>query len=336
MKKPASTGQRGVTLIELLVAMTVGLVVTIVALGTLVMGRTGYNVVDSNTQLIDRERFAQDILSRVIAQAGYQDFGTPILATRAVAKMMGADPEPDIFGWNNAFYAQLDDLLISSSIKIVDENRPAQCGAITDTSCRNGSDVLAVRFHGSGTVAAPDGTMINCMGQPEPGLTTDNLDLRAVSLLYVRRDDNTGEPSLYCSYYNRSTGAWVAGQALIEGVESMQLLFGTDNVTPVTPPGALGDTIVDRWLRADQLKVAGNPVATKENWRRVRAVRVGLVLRGPVGSAQERVEASLAPLGTQTYVATADVGSQLDVAGDGRQRRVVNFTVHIRNDLGTR
>jgi type IV pilus assembly protein PilW len=330
-----SARQAGVTLVELLVAMTVGLLVTLVALSTLILGRTGYTAVDSTTQLIDKERFAIDTVSKIILQAGYQDFAAPIPMTRALAVKLGKEPEPDLFGWNNAFYTQLTDLAISESTKIVDGNRPTKCGSINDTSCKNGSDVLVVRFQGGGLTASPDGNMVNCLGTAEPGLETGDLTERSASIFNVARDANTSEPSLYCGYYKHSSGAWVAGQPLIEGVESMQFLFGTDNVTAGAVPGIAGDSIADRWLRADQLKVASNPNAPRENWRRVRAVRVGLVLRGPVGSAQERVTATFAPLGT-AYAAAADTGSQLAVAADGRLRRVVNFTVHIRNDLSTR
>lgn len=329
--------QTGVTLVELLVAMTVGLLVTIVALSTLILSRSGYSAVDSTSQLVDRERFVVDSLSRVISQAGFQDYNNKIstLMTRDISKKLGGDPEPDLFGWNNAFYTQLADLQISSTTNIVDGNRPAKCGTITDTSCQNGSDILAVRFQGSGTLDAPDGTMLNCMGNAEPGIITADLDERAANIMYITRDSNTGEPSLYCSYYKLKTGSWVSGQPLIEGVESMQLLFGTDNVVPGTAPtfvAADSDTITDRWLRADQLKVAGDPAATKENWRRVRAVRVGLLLRGPVASAQERVSTIFAPLGA-VYSSSADTGSSLTTAADGRLRRVVNFTVHLRNNL---
>ena len=327
--------QGGLTLVELLVAMTVGLLVTIVALSTLILSRSGYSAVDSTSQLVDRERFVVDSLSRVISQAGFQDYSGTVLTTRAISKKLGGDPEPDLFGWDNAFYAQLADLQISSSTNIVDGNRPTKCGTITDTSCQNGSDILAVRFQGSGTVATPDGTMLNCMGNAEPGIITGDLDERAANILYVARDSNTGEPSLYCSFYKFSTGSWVSGQPLIEGVESMQLLFGTDNVVPDTAPtyvAADQDTITDRWLRADQLRVTGNTTATKENWRRVRAVRVGLVLRGPVGSAQEHVTATFAPLGS-VYQSSGDVGSTLTTTADGRLRRVINFTVHLRNNL---
>ena len=326
--------QGGLTLVELLVAMTVGLLVTIVALSTLILSRSGYSAVDSTSQLVDRERFVVDSLSRVISQAGFQDYSAgTVLTTRAIATKLGVDPEPDLFGWNNALYTQLSDLKISTTAIIADGNGTTPCNPVTDASCVNGSDILVVRFQGSGTAAAPDGTMLNCMGNAEPGIITGDLDERAANILYVARDSNTGEPSLYCSYFKLATGKWVAGQPLIEGVESMQLLFGTDNVAPGTAPAAVGqDTIADRWLRADELKVVSNPAATRENWRRVRAIRVGLVLRGPVGSAQERITGTFAPLGS-VYQSSGDVGSSLATAADGRLRRVINFTVHLRNNL---
>lgn len=328
--------QRGVTLVELLVALTLGLLVAIAAMATLIIGRTGFSSVDATTQLVDRERFAADTIARVVAQAGYEDQSTNPLVTRAIVARLGGDPEPDLYGWNNAVYASPATLAISTATTITDGNRPGACGGISDTSCVNGSDVLLVRFQGSGSPTA-DGSMVNCRGQGERGLLTGNLNERAINVFYVARDA-AGEPGLYCAYYDHgaATPAWVAGQPLVEGVESMQVLYGTDSVTPsAAPPSALGDTIVDRWLRADQLKVAGNAVATRENWRRVRAVRIGLVLRGPPGSAQEAVTATFNPLGS-VYSHTSDAGSILNVAADGRLRRVVNFTVHLRNDLSTK
>ena len=326
------SSERGLTMVELLVAMTIGLLVAIVAVSTLIMGRTGFTTVDNTGQLVDRERFAMDLLSRVAMQAGYEDFGASPLMTRAIAKTMGGDPEPDLFGWNNALYAQLDDLQITTSNKIANGNRSTGCGSVTDTSCANGSDILVVRFQGSGA-GTGDGTMIDCRGQAEPSLTGGDLDRRAANIFYVARDVN-GEPSLYCAYYDLAGNAWVAGTSLVEGIETLQVLYGTDNVNPNTAPAAAGDSIVDRWLRADQLRVAGDAVATRENWRRVRAIRIGLVLRGPPGSALDSVAATLNPLGA-AYVSGSDVGSQLAVAADGRLRRVVNFTVHLRNELST-
>jgi type IV pilus assembly protein PilW len=333
-----SRHQRGLTLVELLVALGLGLLVTVIAATALLTGQQGYQSIDSSTQLRDRERFATDLLTRVIVQSGYQDLGAPNISLRSSAAGLGLDPEPDVYGWNDAIYSTPDDLLLSTSTKIVNGNRPGKC-AVNDTSCKNGSDILVVRFQGVTSPTDPtkaDNTMINCMGQGEAGLTTGALNDRAVSVFHVTRGTN-GEPSLSCSYYNFETGLWAAPAPMIEGVESLQFLYGTDQVIPLTAPSAVAvqDTIADRWLRADQLTVAGNLTATRENWRRVRAIRVGMVIRGPVGSAQQAKAATLASLGSM-YASASDTGSNLAVAADRRLRLQSTFTVHLRNDLTLR
>ena len=335
LRTPFKRKQSGITLLELLVALGLGLVVVVIAVAALTLGQQGYRAVDATAALRDRERFATDLISRVIVQAGYQDFGSSNVVLRSTAKALGDDPEPDIFGWNNAVYKLPDDLLLSTGTKITTGNRPSDCGSVTDTSCRNGSDVLLVRFQGvsasSGGTSA-DNTMINCAGLGEAGVVTGDSNERAISMFHIARGPN-GEPSLYCSYY--AGGVWVPPVPMIEGVESFQVLFGTDGVTAATVPSTAAgtqDSVADRWLRADQLTVAGNAPATRENWRRVRAVRVGMVLRGPVGSAQQSTTATFAPLGA-LYANSADVGTSLSVAADRRLRLASTFTVHLRNDL---
>lgn len=327
--------QRGLSLIELLVALGLGLVVVVIAATALLLGQQGYRTVDTTTQLRDRERFAADLIARVIVQAGYQDLGAATVSLRSTAVLSGqADPEPDMYGWNNAVYANPDDLIVSETTKTTNGNRPTKCGTVNDTSCKNGSDVLVIRYQGVTSPTdptKPDNTMINCRGEGESGLSTGNLNDRAASVFHVTRD-TSGEPSLSCSYYNFGSGAWVASTPLIEGVETFQVLFGTDGVSPGLAPTGAQDTVAERWLRADQLTVAGNAASTRENWRRVRAVRVGLVLRGPVGSAQQSTTATFASLGSM-YASTDDTGSNLAVAADRRLRLQSTFTVHLRNDL---
>lgn len=335
----AGRNQHGLTLIELLVALGLGLLVVVIAATALLLGQQGYRSVDTTTQLRDRERFATDLLARVIIQAGYQDFGAANVSVRSTATLLGNDPEPDVYGWNDAVYAKPDDLLLSISNKIVSGNRPASC-TVNDTSCKNGSDVLVVRYQGVNSptnAAKPDNTMINCMGFGEAGLPTGNLNDRAASMFSVTRGTN-GEPSLSCSFYDFDSGVWTTSPyPMIEGVESFQVLFGTDGVSPSLAPSptAVQDTVAERWLRADQLTVAGNAAATRENWRRVRAVRVGLVMRGAEGSAQQAATATFAPLGSM-YASTDDTGSNLAVAADRRLRLQSTFTVHLRNDLTLR
>ena len=328
----SSRRQRGLTLIELMVAMTLGLLVVLIAAAALLLGQQGYRSVDSTTALRDRERFAIDLLSRVIVQAGFQDFGAAQISVRSTFE----DPEPDLYGWNNAIYAEPNDISLSASTNITHENRPARC-SVTDTSCRNGSDILVVRYQGVNSTTVPansDNTMTNCAGQGDTGLTNGDLRDRAISIFHVIRGAN-GEPSLACSYFNFASNSWVSSAPLIEGVESFQVLYGTDGMTLPGEPAVPSDSVVDRWFRADQLTVPGSPVLTRANWRKVRAVRVGLVIRGPVGSAPQAATATLTPLGS-LYTQATDVGASLLVAADQRLRTQTAFTVHMRNDLSLR
>lgn len=339
--RPSRRHQRGLTLIELLVALGLGLVVVVIAATALTTSQRGYRAVDSSAELRDRERFATDLMSRVIIQAGYQDYGADAINLRSGSVLSSlTDPEPDIYGWNNAIYATPTNQILSEVTNLANGNRPGTC-TVNDTSCKNGSDILVVRYQGvsSWTNAnKSDNTMINCTGEGERGLVTNDLNERAMSIFHVVRGTN-GEPSLNCAYYNSTTGAYAASTPIIEGVESLQILYGTDGVTAASIPSTAAtaqDSIVDRWFRADQLTVAGNAVATRENWRRVRAVRVGLVMRGSTGSAQQAITATFAPLGA-LYTNTADdAGSSLDVAADSRLRYQSTFTVHLRNDLTRR
>jgi len=114
------------------------------------------------------------------------------------------------------------------------------------------------------------------------------------------------------------------------------VLYGVDNVVPNTAPpaGSIGqDSVTDRYLTATQMKVGVNNAATTDNWRRVRSLRIGMLFRGDVGSAQTREVATWNVLG-DAAVAAADVGSALVTPADGRLRQRLVFTVHLRNQQG--
>lgn len=325
---------RGLTLVELLVALVLSLLVTIAALAALLIARQGYSTVDASSVLRDNARFGTDMLTRVTMQAGYQNFADDSIS-RAGAVLSGVDPQPDVAGFNNAILAE-------DPLTTLNGSRTTGCGAIADTSCVNGSDILIVRFQGSSIGGAADNSIINCLGIGEPAQDLPvGVDDRATSIFHVDRDDG-GEPALMCTYLDRTNPAapvWSEPRVLLSGVESFQVLFGTEGVTPNTPPdpGAVLDTVPDRFLRADEIAVPGDPVATRANWRRVRSVRIGLVLRGAPGSASdpESSELALRPLGS--YAQTdPDPGALFEPARDNRLRIPVTFTVHLRNDISLR
>ena len=89
---------RGLTLVELLVAMAVGLVVVLAAISALSVARRGFTTVDAASQLRDNGRFAADMIQRIGVQAGYKDVF--FAATRP--KSAASDPPPSVMGFNDA------------------------------------------------------------------------------------------------------------------------------------------------------------------------------------------------------------------------------------------
>ncbi|HEY1145026.1 MAG TPA: PilW family protein, partial [Allosphingosinicella sp.] len=141
----------------------------------------------------------------------------------------------------------------------------------------NGSDVLSVRFPGAGTAPRGDASMLNCGGFGIPG------NAEGWSIFYVARgSDGSGE--LRCKY--RASGAWSA-DALIDGVDGFQLLYGLDTDEPrdgvpnryvnATAIDALDDSLVLAGANEDERR---RDRYRRSYWKRVVSVQVALLLRG--------------------------------------------------------
>lgn len=72
--------QRGLSLVELMVAMTLGLMLVLVAIGVLLSTNRGFEAVDHGTAARDKERLAKELLTSVILQAGFEDWGNPVVS----------------------------------------------------------------------------------------------------------------------------------------------------------------------------------------------------------------------------------------------------------------
>lgn len=315
-------------MVELLVALVLGSLIALAAVTSLMVARRGFATVDAASQLRDNTRFAAELIQRIAYQGGFLDVPYAVNAIKNDAG--SAIPPPYVFGFNNAVMKITTPPVPSDAL---DGNRTATtagCTLSTDTACVNGADILVLRYQTPAAVAGGDKgdkSTINCAGIPRPDASVDRDDL-AVSVFHVALI--AGIPTLACSYQN-AAGTWEsAPQPIIDGVESFQVLYGVDGVTPNNPTQGAADTVAERYLRADEIKVAGNAAATEANWRRVRSLRIGMVLRGPVGSAQERSIAPFYPLG-QGMWSPADAGTKFVPNNDGRLRQSVTFSVYLRN-----
>lgn len=315
---------RGLTLIELLVALALTSIIVAAASAALLLARRGYASVDAASQLQDNARFAADVVLRTATQGGYLDVGFALQTQSADFKLAASSPSV-------AYVQGYDNALKPTGAVGVNGSRAGGCTRSAGSACANGSDVLVVRAQASARVAGAtdtDKALINCMGNAIDAAPTTRNDLM-VSVFYVDVGSDN-EPSLMCSV--GTTLAMRPGtQPVVQGVESFQVLYGVDGVTPHAAPTMASDGVAERYLRADQLVVPGDEAATLTNWQRVRALRIGMVLRGPVGSLQDRSLATvLYPLG-MTLGSPDDTGSIFTAPDDGRLRQTLTFTLHLRN-----
>lgn len=142
---------------------------------------------------------------------------------------------------------------------------------------------------------------------------------RAESEIYYVGLNASNVPSLYRLRYVAVPGVADGSynkEELVEGIASMQLLYGQDKVTAaeLAPSG-----IIDSRYTADQLGVDANA------WRRVGSVQIGLLLVSPNKSSAATPTAATAALVVQ--------GVSFTSPADGNYRNVYQSTVALRNRL---
>jgi type IV pilus assembly protein PilW len=301
--KPVMRRQGGMTMAELLVALAVGLGVLLGAGSLFVWASRAYAAQAETAAMDDAGRYALDAIARAVRQSGALDWE-------------GGAPAPDA----PAALAGLDARSLERSSFALDDPQGEPV---------NGSDVLAVRFAGSGAPPGGDGSILDCAG------FSVHRDEEGWSIFYVGRNAQ-GQAELRCKY--RGAGAWSA-DALIGGVDGFQVLYGLD---------ADGDGVPERYVNASVLAAldaalapAGATAAERAadlrrrtHWKKVASVRVALLLHGPsssLGSARALVHDLFGPV-YGALAADDDAGVRLreaDLAGEGapRYRKVFGTTI---------
>lgn len=302
--------QSGLTMVELLVSVVISSLIVIAATSFFVGTSRSRDTQDAAAQLEDNARFVTEIITRNLQQTGYQNYRwdpDPNKQSRNREVVPPVDGEPDIRGYNN-----------SSAGTSLDNNGAHDCTGTCATNRVASSDTLVIRFQGSSTAAGvADSSMIDCLGGAQPATTLT--DDRLYSIFELRRSSATNEPELRCK--RRTSSGSVDTQPIASGVETFQVMYGVDRNN---------DSFVDQWLNGKEIDaLAGTAI---DKWSRVRSVRVGMVLRSPTRVGLASAAASYKPLG-DNFTASADPGSTLTVSDDGRLRRVVTFTVNLRNAL---
>ena len=313
-----SLRQRGVTLAELMVSITLGALLVLVA--TMLLFSSGSSYLEQNeaAQLDDGGRYALEIIARAVRGTGLGNWDRAA-AGGAVLSLVASD---------------------SANISGLDARSVSKNGdgiSATLATAVNGSDVLAVRYFGAGAGFDGDGSVINCAGFGVGGASSEQD--RGWSIFYVAQDAD-GEAELRCKY--RGQSGWGA-DAIVRGVDSFQVLYGLD--TDVVPDG-----VANRYLNASaidaldaELPLAGLDAAARMRdknartlWKRVVSIKLALLLHGAIGSRPDAGPLQFDLFGSDYSAAVLDLGVRIDEAAlapalRARARKLVELTVLLRN-----
>jgi len=320
--------QSGLSMVELMVSLTLGLLVLLVATTLLFTTRASFSLQTDHSDIQESASFAIDNIARSLRQAGYVN-----LDSSSSPQITAATSSADIVG--------LDASTLSATNSDI-------AGAVQSKT--NFSDVLAIRFFGAGNSISGDGTVTNCAGFPIPApISSDTADEdRGWSIYYVVENANK-EPELFCKYQsiNSKNGnmSWSA-QAIIKGVESFQVLYGIDisrsdlggvkKFLTASEINALdlgldlvGDTATERKIDLNR----------KTFWKKVTEVRVAMLVSGEERTRNDSLVNTYHLFGDD-YAAIAgnvDKGttikeSDIPTERRNRLRRVYITTVLLRNN----
>lgn len=214
-------GQGGLTLVELMIALAVGLLVVLVA-GTLFQqARSAYQEMDDAARVEETGRLVLDHLQLALRQASHQ----PV-------EMLTGHPAP----------------LLVPGLRGLDDSRQAEsldpARGVFGNSTGDGvnhSDLLMLGFFG-----APRGSRAqvgNCSGAD--AATGPQEEAARNWVIYFVAPGTGDEPELRCRYQGKN-GNWTS-DAIARGVEAMQLRYAIDSD---------GDGRPDRWLDASAMPAA--------------------------------------------------------------------------------
>ncbi|ARN72841.1 PilW family protein [Oceanicoccus sagamiensis] len=189
-----SINQQGISLIELMIAITLALILMAAAMQVLTSSRQTYELNSDIARIQENGRIAMEILVNNIRMAGYRN---PV---NGIA--------PDYFDFQTHCKRSHHTCTLDHFI-----DKPG--------SINHGSDRLSIVY---------DHPADDYGGRARDCLSTELTSSERTSLLINIYSIKTvkGISSLYCRGYNKSKGQWLetGAQPLIDGIDNMQVLYG--------------------------------------------------------------------------------------------------------------
>jgi type IV pilus assembly protein PilW len=327
----------GITLIELMVALSIGSFLMIGAVTVFMQSRTTFRVSEAVSRLQENARFVLDALEPDLRMAHF--WGLTSRTVKIVGRATPLDPIPPGLGVAN-------DCGVNWSINLNNEiggtnNGYAWACPAFGGAAQAGADTLVIRRVSEDPIVAPlagviyvqsarfrDGELFTGPAIP-PGFLagTSETHQLIVDGYYVSPNSTLDTPGNPIPSLRMKTligggagGPRIIDQEVLPGVEDMQVQFGVDTDLVDTPNRGA----IDRYVNpGDPIITPGNPGFLPD--AQILAVRLWLRIRA------ERVENGF--VDTTNYVYADRNQAALN---DQFRRSVVTKTVYIRNARGPR
>lgn len=327
--------QRGVTLIELLISMTIGLIIMVAVISAYLGASGASRTAEAIGRMNEDGQAALTILTQQLRMAGVNpsqpDRNSVSLGLSAVGNTV-----PLHNSVTNAYAIRGCDLAFSNV---------TSAGSTTALTCGHGAastgpDSISIAYEADryNTVPTSAGIPTDCLGS---GITSSSANYlksdgvtnvaatiyEAENRFYIGSSTFVTSPTLYCR-----GNATANAQPLVENIEDLQFTYGTVNNTATTTPIYVTvvptntTTLVLGYLTAHQVEntVASMPTAlgaTVARWNSVKTVRICLVVR-----SESEVADSVA---SARYLDCN--GVLVTSPPDRRLRRAFTSTVVLRN-----
>ncbi|NDP48689.1 MAG: prepilin-type N-terminal cleavage/methylation domain-containing protein [Sulfuriferula multivorans] len=317
--------QSGFGLIELMIAMTLGLVL-LGSIGYVFIGSRGaFRVTDNLSRMQENARYALDVIGRDVRMAGYVGCGNiasmqvntianpPVPPMTAASALIGYDngagwtnptsivrPIGDVLSIMGAFGGEvnLTGNLAPSNSNVQINGNPngyATGDVLVVTNCSTADVFKTTTVSGGGGSVTLNHSNSSNTGNRVGTYGADSFVMRMEQFTYFIGNNPAGNRALYRVGLN--------GQAeeLVEHIENMQMRYGLDTT---------GDGAVNSYSNAPT------------NWAQVISVTISLLMRSPDNNLS-------------TAIQTATFNNATFTAPDRRLYQVFSATVGVRNRLPT-
>ena len=326
---PTARNLRGFSLIELMVSMTIGLLISAAAFSAYLGAASASRIAEAQGRMNEDGQAALTILTQQLRMAGsnpdqanrtdisrinpvYSPYGTTTFSTTPATFSVSAYSIRGCAGtFSNLSTAErLDELSCAAGASALPDSI-----ALSYEADAFNSVTTAAKVPTDCTGAALEKITATFSGETPPGPFAYYV---ADNRFYIGAAPGTASPSLFC----RGNGANSTRQALVENIEDLQLSFGT--VRTSTPAGSVATATVAGYLRADEvINLAATPSTQTDadRWAKVITVRLCVLVRSEALVAGDLTSARYLQCNGTLNTAPPDL----------RLRRAYSATVVVRN-----